>query len=559
MKMISVRNKKYLQTTLILNLILFASCFLPVYVFAQKTVNKKLTPREIAQQTLPSTVLLVMSNSDTEEIKSGSGFFIAEDIVVTNFHVVKETTEGYAKIYGQDKIYKILGVVGIDEKNDLALLKIKGIKGKPLKLNTDDSVAIGDEVFAVGNPKGLEGTFSQGIISSIRKTGKFNLLQITASISAGSSGGAVLNDKGEVIGVAVGAIESGQSLNFAIPVSLLRPLISDQKLLKSLASNATVAENKVQPIRKIDTKLPNNIPKIKPVLPKTSRMQFKTSDLVEENLFGNVKSIKESTYKPEKKFEKWVLGEAGTVLTKRYNLDGYKEYSEEILYSDDLVLDAIVLTYNFYIIGGGKELPFTLKTLFYYDYTSGLVTVERHWKCASCSTFELERKFLIKYEVDEQTRFDFDGKIIQRQITRKEKDGKTIVENYNADGKLTTKEIIYKNKIGEVKAYWNPSKVNKDQLELTSKTITVETQGQLKETSICIKNGKEVECNQFVLRDKATQLILRQGIGQFITKYEYEFDLSGNWTKQTEYQQVTKFGKTSFEPTKITVREISYY
>jgi S1-C subfamily serine protease len=117
MKLVSVRNKKRLQTTLILNLILFASCFLPNYVSAQRTVDKKLTPREIAQQTLPSTVLLVMGNSDTKEIKSGSGFFIAEDIVVTNFHVIKETTEGYAKIYGQDKIYEILGVVGVDEKN----------------------------------------------------------------------------------------------------------------------------------------------------------------------------------------------------------------------------------------------------------------------------------------------------------------------------------------------------------------------------------------------------------------------------------------------------------
>ncbi len=314
-----MRNKKHLQATLILNLIFFVSCFLPVHISAQKIVSKKLTPRDIAQQTLPSTVLLVMSNSDTEEIKSGSGFFIAEDIVVTNFHVVKETTEGYTKIYGQDKIYEILGVVGIDEKNDLALLKIKGIKGKTLKLNSDDSIAIGDEVFAVGNPKGLEGTFSQGIISSIRKTGKFNLLQITASISAGSSGGAVLNDNGEVIGVAVGAIESGQSLNFAIPVSLLRSLISNQKPIKSLASSTTIAENKVQPSRKFEPKKPNNLPTIKTVPQRKSKIQFKIPDLVEENLFGSIKSIKESTYIPEKKFDERTLGEAVTVSTERYN------------------------------------------------------------------------------------------------------------------------------------------------------------------------------------------------------------------------------------------------
>ncbi len=236
MKIVSVKNKKSLQITLMLNLIFFVSCFSPAYISAQKTANKKLTPREIAQQTLPSTILLVMSNSNTEEAKSGSGFFIAEDVVVTNFHVVEETTEGYAKIYGQDKIYEILGIIGVDKKNDLVLLKIKEIKGKPVKLNTDDLTAVGDEVFAVGNPKRLEGTFSQGIVSSIRKTDKNNLLQITASISAGSSGGAILNNKGEVIGVAVGAFESGQSLNFAIPVSLLRAMIARQNPLISLAS-----------------------------------------------------------------------------------------------------------------------------------------------------------------------------------------------------------------------------------------------------------------------------------------------------------------------------------
>lgn len=229
-------KRRFLRATLLLNLIFFVSCFSPIYISAQKAVDKKLTPRENAQQTLPSTVLLVMTNSETEEIKSGSGFFVAEDVVVTNFHVIKNTTEGYAKIYGQDKIYEILGIVGLDEENDLALLKIKGIKGKPLKLNTDDTTAIGDEVFAVGNPKGLEGTFSQGIVSSIRKTEKINLLQITASISAGSSGGAILNNKGEVIGVAVGAIESGQSLNFAIPVSFLRFLILSQKPISQLKS-----------------------------------------------------------------------------------------------------------------------------------------------------------------------------------------------------------------------------------------------------------------------------------------------------------------------------------
>ena len=153
-----MRNTKYRQMISKLLLISFC-CLLGVTTSAQTVNEKKLTAREIAKQTLPSVVLLIMGNSKTETAKSGSGFFVTEDIVATNFHVIKDTDEGVAKIIGQDKLYDVLGVVGVDEKNDLALLKIKGIKGKPLTLNKDDSTAIGDEVFAVGNPKGLEGTF----------------------------------------------------------------------------------------------------------------------------------------------------------------------------------------------------------------------------------------------------------------------------------------------------------------------------------------------------------------------------------------------------------------
>ncbi len=176
--------------------------------------------------------------------------------------------------------------------------------------------------FAVGNPKGLEGTFSQGIVSSIRKSERINLLQITASISEGSSGGVVLNDKGEVVGVAVGAIESGKSLNFAIPVSLLRSLISNQKPINSLASNPTIAENKVQPNRKIEPKKPNNLPTIKSVPQRKSKIQFKVPNLVEENLFGNVRVIKESRYIPEKKFEQWEMSEEPDAISiERYNVE----------------------------------------------------------------------------------------------------------------------------------------------------------------------------------------------------------------------------------------------
>jgi len=96
-------------------------------------------------------------------------------------------------------------------------------------------VAVGDEVFVVGNPYGLEGTLSQGIMSGLRSVGPDSLLQITAPISPGSSGGQVLNSQGEVIGVAVATLTDGQNLNFAIPVSYLKAFLTEVKSLRPLS------------------------------------------------------------------------------------------------------------------------------------------------------------------------------------------------------------------------------------------------------------------------------------------------------------------------------------
>ena len=186
----------------------------------------QLAVREIAQRSLPSVVALVMDTGRPGEKSYGSGFFVSSDVVATNFHVVEGTIGGYAKIVGQEAQYDVLGFVALDTSHDLALLKLKSGFARPLPVGDSNAVAIGDEIFAVGNPKGLEGTFSQGIVSSIRRQGADSLIQITAPISPGSSGGPVVNQNGDVIGVAVGSVRDGQALNFAIPIQYLKPLLN---------------------------------------------------------------------------------------------------------------------------------------------------------------------------------------------------------------------------------------------------------------------------------------------------------------------------------------------
>jgi S1-C subfamily serine protease len=194
-----------------------------------------LTARQIAQKTFPSVVLLVMEDAKGQPLTLGSGFFVKNDIIATNLHVIEGASSGYAKIVGKKEKYNISGIIGIDNKLDLALLKIKGVKAPILKLLGTKNIAVGDEVYVVGNPLGLEGTFSKGIISGVRQINSDTILQITAPISPGSSGGPVLNTEGVVIGVAIATFKGGQNLNFAIPVSYLKYLLLDLKSIKPLS------------------------------------------------------------------------------------------------------------------------------------------------------------------------------------------------------------------------------------------------------------------------------------------------------------------------------------
>jgi len=212
-------------------------------------------PRQIAQNAFRSVVLLVLEDSRGQPVSLGSGFFVAPGTIATNLHVTKDAAGGYARLIGQKKKYEIRGVVGMDSEKDLVLLAVVGPPAPPLTLADSAQMAVGDEVFAVGNPEGLEGTFSQGIVSGIRDASGVTLLQITAPISPGSSGGPVLNTQGRVVGIAVATFRSGQNLNFAVPSSYLKSLLTSIKPVSPLSevrsyiSSRSALENIGNPTR----------------------------------------------------------------------------------------------------------------------------------------------------------------------------------------------------------------------------------------------------------------------------------------------------------------------
>jgi serine protease Do len=163
----------------------------------------------------------------------GSGFFInADGYLITNFHVIEGETEISVEVYHQTDgqltrdTYKQVRIVAINKYHDLALLHIedKNVpKFKFVTLGSADALSVGDPVFAIGSPMGLERTVTQGIISTKTRELEGELyLQTTAQINPGNSGGPLFNMAGEVVGVTNMKIVFGEGLGFAIPVELVK-------------------------------------------------------------------------------------------------------------------------------------------------------------------------------------------------------------------------------------------------------------------------------------------------------------------------------------------------
>ena len=201
-----------------------------------------LPAEDIAEKALAATVYLEMKDDNGKTLGIGSGFFVKSNLIATNYHVIEGAAKGTAKLVGKYTTYKIEGVTGTDKTNDLALLNVTAHGIKPLSLGDSDKVRIGETVYVAGNPKGLEGTFSDGIISSRRDKYTKERLQMTAPISPGSSGGPVLNKKGEVIGVSVAVHRAldAQNLNFAIPSKYLKKLLAQPKDNKTPIARETI-------------------------------------------------------------------------------------------------------------------------------------------------------------------------------------------------------------------------------------------------------------------------------------------------------------------------------
>jgi Tfp pilus assembly protein PilF len=173
---------------------------------------------DLVRRIKPSAVAIDTYDSRGEKLSRGSGFFVEVDRVVTNRHVLEGAYKAEVHSSG-GTVFPVKGILAIDAEGDLALLKIDTPVPAIPPLSLDKtSPAEGESVLVIGNPLGLEGSVTNGIVSAVRDIPTFGrIIQITAPISSGSSGSPVVNMQGQVIGVATLQITGGQSVNFAIP------------------------------------------------------------------------------------------------------------------------------------------------------------------------------------------------------------------------------------------------------------------------------------------------------------------------------------------------------
>ncbi|MDP1537713.1 MAG: tetratricopeptide repeat-containing serine protease family protein, partial [Burkholderiales bacterium] len=184
-----------------------------------------LTPSQVFEQVKDSVVVIKTLDAKGKETAFGSGVILPSGKIATNCHVVKD---GVSFLAGRGKSLVAATLYAGDEDKDLCLLQADKLGGTPAQIGKAATLKIGEAVYAVGAPKGLELSLSDGIVSQLRGSPP-PLIQTTAAISPGSSGGGLFDSAGRLVGLTTLYIDDGQSLNFAMPVEWLADLKPGKK------------------------------------------------------------------------------------------------------------------------------------------------------------------------------------------------------------------------------------------------------------------------------------------------------------------------------------------
>jgi hypothetical protein len=277
-----------------------------LHIFAQtvSTSNENLSDEKILEKAMPSVVLVLTGKGNGLLEKFGSGVIVRNDgVILTAYHVIKDATQVQIRLKNGE-IYDKVDLLGFDERRDVAAVKISATE-LPAVTMRNEEIQAGGKSFVISNPQGLNWTVADGLLSSMRLADEipnagrgFRVVQFSAPVSSGSSGGLLLDEKGQAIGLIVATLTSGQNLNFAIPFSSVNGLADSTKKVMSFGSGSSLElPQPIRPPTAID--IVNTDPK---EILRNAKIFYIYSDsvLISEKMMENA-----LMKKPE--FEKWNL------------------------------------------------------------------------------------------------------------------------------------------------------------------------------------------------------------------------------------------------------------
>lgn len=198
-----------------------------------KISKSTISAQEVYDKCSPAVFMIETYDMDGDLFATGSGFLIhSNGTAVTNFHVLENAFQAKAVLTDGTKV-AVKGVLEYNSQEDWAVIQLDSQKAYPfLSVGNSTQVKGGQKIFTIGNPMGLTNTISEGLVSNPKRlVGEQTFIQISAPISEGSSGGALLNETGEVIGVTTAGYIVGQNLNFAVPIHTIKQAVSGKTFI----------------------------------------------------------------------------------------------------------------------------------------------------------------------------------------------------------------------------------------------------------------------------------------------------------------------------------------
>lgn len=211
-----------------------------IFTASPAPLHAELKPEKLYQKVLPSVMTLEVENAAGEHFVGSAVVVLKDDVILTAWHVVADA-RNVSAVFADGERVKVIGALDQDGVRDLALLKLEKPMAHRQAILCRDFPSVASRAYVIGAPRGFDFSISDGLVSQIRRVDGFEQYQLSCPISPGNSGGPVLNEDGQVIGITSWTKSNAQNVSFAIPtreishLNVTRPVLTWDQLAAGTA------------------------------------------------------------------------------------------------------------------------------------------------------------------------------------------------------------------------------------------------------------------------------------------------------------------------------------